>query len=104
MAWNKNESGNPEGSANRTTDVAVIARRYARKAIKTLADIMKDPTVSAQARIMAAKELLARGDKNLVTTLTDEQLDVMAKAIAERRTRVATASAVAAAPAVPKNN
>ena len=84
-------------------DLTVIARKFTKKALKTLLSIMEDPSAPANARILAAKEILSRGHGqapariDLARQLNDEDLERMAHVILQRRmmTAVKTRKAVA---------
>jgi hypothetical protein len=72
-------------------DLTLLARRHTRRALDVLNKIMEDPTMPAPSRIAAAKELLSRGHGQPVAKLkihedlSDTELEVMAKAILDRR-------------------
>ena len=55
------QSGNPKGRPRVVADVQNAAREHSTEAIKTLAQIMRNPKAPAAARISAACALLDRG-------------------------------------------
>jgi hypothetical protein len=76
------------------------ARRFTKSAIKTLVGIMQDTQETGQARISAAKEVLSRGwgqpapSVNMAKTqMSDDQLGALAKAILDKRAKIALAAA-----------
>lgn len=86
--------GRGKGRSAETTDLALLARRFTKKAVKTLADIMQDPTAPHNARIAASREILNRGHGQapthveIVKNLTDDELEQMSQVILERRQKV----------------
>src|SRR4051812_36650078 len=55
------QSGNPGGRPRVLADVQGLARKYTRKAIRTIAAVMNDKTCDPRARVAAALALLDRG-------------------------------------------
>lgn len=71
-------SGNPLGRPKAILSVRDLARAHTDEAVATLADIMRDPEVPANARISAASELLNRGygrsvDQKAMVVMSQQQ-------------------------------
>lgn len=61
MPFKPGQSGNPSGRKKDQSTVRVLARKYTREAIGTLASIMKSPKASESARVAASEAILSRG-------------------------------------------
>lgn len=61
MPWEKGQSGNPDGRKREVTHVRELARVHTEEAIRTLAEIMADPSENSKARVAACQALLDRG-------------------------------------------
>jgi Family of unknown function (DUF5681) len=59
--WRPGQSGNPAGRKRDDVEVRLIARKFTREAIQTLATIMRDKRQAGRARVDAAEALLNRG-------------------------------------------
>lgn len=59
-AWKPGQSGNPSGRPKLLEQVRDLARTHTEDAIKTLADLMNDPTERGVVRVAAAEALLDR--------------------------------------------
>ena len=61
MKFAPGKSGNPGGRPRVVAEIQLLARNHTADALKTLAEIMKNPKVSPAARVSAACALLDRG-------------------------------------------
>ena len=70
------QPGNPNGRPRVLADVQNAAREHSTEAIKTLAQIMRNPKAPAAARISAACALLDRGYGKPVQTVDAKNTNV----------------------------
>lgn len=96
------EVRNPSGRPKIVREVALLARQYTVKAVRTLAEIMQNKKAHAGARVRAAELLLERGYGktpqvlNVVQHMGSEELERAARDILEKRAKALEAKTIEA--------
>ncbi len=91
----RGQSGNPLGRPKSDKTIRDLARKYTKDALKTLTEIVKNPTASDNARVQACNALLDRGwgkpvqhNENVNMGMTYvEYLEMLAKEVNEEEIR-----------------